>query len=142
MVGQFICVLVVVALEMIANVIVDPSVWAFALAVDASTHFGVPMLDQRAQMCFKWNLINLHLVLIHFFERHTTVNYVKLMSAILDAMYSSWRNKLISISFDGENTMTGRTGGVVKLLEDLCTNPILRIWCVPHQLDRIVKKAI
>ena len=37
--------------------------------------------------------------------------------------------------------MTGRTRGVVKLFEDQCTNPILRIWCVPHQLDLIVKKA-
>ena len=118
MVGQFVRLLVVVALEMIANVIGDPSVWAFSLAADASTNFGVPMLDQRARMCFKGKLINLHLVLILFPKRHTSVNYFKLMSAILDAMYSSWRDKLISINFDGENTMIGQTGCVVKLLED------------------------
>ena len=81
------------------------------------------------------------MVFILVFERHTIVNHVKLMSAIIDAMYSSWRDKLISISSDGENTMIGRTGGVVKLLKDQCTNPILRIWCVPHQLDLIVKKT-
>ena len=141
MVGQFVRVLVVVALEMIANVIVDPSVWAFALVADASTHFGVPMLDQRARMCFKGKLITLHLVLIPFFERHTVVNYVKLISAILHAMYSSWCDELILLNSDGENTMTGQIGGVIKLLEDQCTNPILQIWCVPHQLDLIVKKA-
>ena len=37
--------------------------------------------------------------------------------------------------------MIGRTGGVVKLLEYKCTNPILQIWCVRHQLDLIVKKT-
>ena len=63
------------------------------------------------------------------------------MSAILDAMYSSWRDKLISISSDGENTMTGQTRSVVKLLEDQCTNPILQIRWVAHQLDLIVKKT-
>ena len=99
------------------------------------------MLDQWARMCFKGNLINLHLVLIPFFKHHIAVKYVKLMSAIVDAMYSSWHDKLISINSDGENTMTGRTGGVIKFLEDQCTNPILQIWCVPHQLHLIVKKA-
>jgi hypothetical protein len=103
MVGQFGCILVVVAVIMIANVIAYPSVWAFALAADASIHFEVPMLVQRARMCFKGNLINLHLVLIHFFKTHIVVNYIKLMSAILDAMYSSWRDKLMSISFDGDD---------------------------------------
>lgn len=92
MVGQFLRVLIALALEMIANVIADPFMWAFALAADASTHFGVPMFDQRAQMCFKGNLINPHLVLVPLFECHIAVNYVKLMSAILDAMYSSWHN--------------------------------------------------
>ena len=67
MVGQFVRILVVVAFERIANVIADPAVWAFALVVDALTHFGILMLDQRAHMCFKGNLINLHLVLVSLF---------------------------------------------------------------------------
>ena len=107
MVGQFVRILVVVAFERIANVIADPAVWAFALVVDALTHFGILMLDQRAQMCFKGNLINLHLVLVSLLERHTTVNYVKLMLAILDTMYSLWHYKYISISSNGENTVIG-----------------------------------
>lgn len=51
------------------------------------------MLDQCAQMCFKGNLIIFHLVL--FFKRHIGVNHVKLMSTILDAMYSLQHNKPI-----------------------------------------------
>ena len=37
--------------------------------------------------------------------------------------------------------MTGRIGGVVTLLEKECSNPVLRIWCVAHQLDIVVKEA-
>ena len=36
MVGQFVCVLVIIAFEMIANVIAVPFVWSFALTADAS----------------------------------------------------------------------------------------------------------
>jgi len=66
---------------------------------------------------------------------------VKLIKTMLDTLCLDWRSKLISISFDGENTMTGRHGGVVTLLEKECNNPVLRIWCVPHQLDIVVKNA-
>ncbi|CAK9860022.1 unnamed protein product [Sphagnum jensenii] len=38
--------------------------------------------------------------------------------------------------------MTGRHGGVVTLLEKECNNPVFRIWCVPHQLDIIIKNAM
>jgi hypothetical protein len=37
--------------------------------------------------------------------------------------------------------MSGRTDGVVTLLQRQCTNPVLREWCVPHQLDLVVKTA-
>jgi hypothetical protein len=53
----------------------------------------------------------------------------------------NWHDKLISIASDGENTMTGRTGGVESLIERQCTSPVLHVWCVPHQLDLVVKTA-
>jgi hypothetical protein len=37
--------------------------------------------------------------------------------------------------------MTGQHTGVVTLLENECSNPVLHIWCVPHQLDIVVKNA-
>lgn len=37
--------------------------------------------------------------------------------------------------------MTGRLGGVVTLLERQCSNPVLSVWCVAHQLDIVVKEA-
>jgi hypothetical protein len=86
-------------------------------------------------------LYNLHLVLVPFFERHTAQNYVKLIKILLNIVFPSWHQKVISISSNGENTMTNRHVGVVTLLENECSNHVLHIWCVPHQLDIVVKNA-
>jgi hypothetical protein len=141
MVGQFVRVLLAVALQLLSNVLCNESMWAFSLAGDASTHQGTPWLDQRIRVCFNGVLRNLHLVLVPFFERHTAINYVTMINTVLDILCPKWKDKLISIASDGENTMTGRIGGVVTLLANQCTNPVLRVWCVPHQLDLVVKMA-
>jgi hypothetical protein len=110
----------------------DPTVWEFSLAADASTHLGVPLFDQRIHVCVKGVLYNLHLILVPFFKRHTAQNYVKLINILLNTVSLSWREKVISINSDGENTMTGRHVGVVTLLQNECLNLVLCIWCVPH----------
>ncbi|KAH9570425.1 hypothetical protein CY35_02G039600 [Sphagnum magellanicum] len=122
MVSQFVRILLVVSLHIISDVLTDPAVWAFSLAADANIHLGVPLLDQQIHVCVKGMLYNLHLVLVPFFKQHI-------------------REKVISISSDGENTMTSRHAGVVTLLENECLNHVFRIWCVPHQLDIVVKNA-
>lgn len=45
MVSQFVRVLLAVALQIISNILMDPNIWAFSLAADASTHLGVSVLD-------------------------------------------------------------------------------------------------
>jgi hypothetical protein len=97
------------------------------------------LLDQRIRACFNGVLMNLHLVLVPFFQRHTAVKYVTMIKTVMNVSCPTWNDKLISIASDGENTMTGRTGGGVILLERQCTNPVLRVWCVPHQLDLVIK---
>jgi hypothetical protein len=142
MVGQFVRVLLAVSLQIISDVLTDPVVWAFSLAADANIHLGVPLLDQRIRVCVKGVLYNLHLVLVPFFEQHTAQNYVKLIKILLNTVFPSWREKVISISSDGKNTMTGRHASVVTLLEkNECSNLVLCIWCIPHQLDIVVKNA-
>jgi hypothetical protein len=141
MVGQFVRVLLAISMQIISDVLTDLAIWVFSLAADVSTHLGVPLLDQRIRVCMKGVLYNLHLILVPFFERHTAQNYVKLIKILLNTMSPSWHEKVISISSDGENTMTGRHASVVTLLENECSNLVLRIWCVPHQLDIVVKNA-
>ena len=86
-------------------------------------------------------LYNLHLVVVPFFGRHTAAKILDLVVKILDILCVSWRDKLISVSSDGENTMTGRKGGFVTLLENKATHKILRIWCAPHQMGIVIKKV-
>jgi hypothetical protein len=49
---------------------------------------------------------------------------------------------LIGMSSDGENTMTGRHAGLDTRMVACAENPVLRIWCPPHQIDLVVKSSI
>src|SRR4051812_27491187 len=107
MVGQFVRVIVAAALQLMANVIGKPSVWAFSLAADATTHFGVSMLDQRIRVCFNGVLVILHLVLVPFHQRHTAVNYVHLITTKTRLHASFIARQTAFNRSDGENSMTG-----------------------------------
>jgi hypothetical protein len=43
------------------------------------------------------------------------------------------------MSTDGKNTMTGWHTGVVTHIVVCVEHKVLRIWCVPHQIDIVVK---
>jgi hypothetical protein len=47
--------------------------------------------------------------------------------------------KLLNISSEGGNTMTGHQSGVVTQLEREAKHKILRTWCITHQMDLVVK---
>ena len=141
MVGQFVRIIVAVDLQILSSLLSKKTTWAFSLAGDGSTHLGVSFFDIRVRICVNGVLYNLHLVAVPFFDRHTAVNIFNLIVKILNVLCAEWRDRLLSVSSDGENTMTGRHGGVVTLLEREATHPVLRIWCVPHQMDLIVKSA-
>ena len=70
------------------------------------------------------------------------VNISDLLTTLLDNLSHGCRQKLVSFSSDGENTMTGRIGGVITLLENQATNKILRVWCIPHQMDLVKRPSI
>lgn len=137
--GQCVRVLVASNLQLISDLMGDDSVWAFSFAGDGSTHRGQSFFDIRVRFCCKGYLENLHLVAIPMFDRHTAENIYNMVAQLLDALYPSWPSKLISVSSDGENTMTGRHAGFVTRLCNRAEYPLLRIWCPPHQIDLVVK---
>jgi hypothetical protein len=142
LVGKYVRVLVAANLQLISDLLLHPSIWAFSLAGDGSTHRGDSFFDMRIRVCAKGKLTNLHLVAIPMFERHTAENTFKLIEKFLDALaITAWRAKLLSVATDGENTMTGRHNGVVTRLSRASEHPVLRIWCAPHQLDIVIKGA-
>jgi hypothetical protein len=73
------------------------------------------------------------------FKRHSTVNIFNLIAKFMDALDIKWRDKLISVSTNGENTMTSHHAGVVTRLVNCADKDMLRIWCAPHQIDIMVK---
>ncbi|CAM6017990.1 unnamed protein product [Sphagnum balticum] len=65
-----------------------------------------------------------------------------MISKFVDALYSKWHAKLIDMSTNDENTMTGWHTGVMTRIVACAKHKVLRIWCVPHQIDIVVKASI
>ncbi|PTQ32361.1 hypothetical protein MARPO_0099s0002, partial [Marchantia polymorpha] len=100
-VSQFVRILVAVDLQFLSKILSRSDVWAFLIACDGSSHFGISYIDIRIRLSVEGVIYNFHLV--------------------LDVLYSQWREKLLSVSSDGENTMTGRHGGLIDLVIKGCT---------------------
>ena len=137
MVGQFVRSIVAFNLQRISVLMGDHSVWAFSFAGDGSTYHDQSFFDMRVRF-----LANIHLVAILMFHRHTALIIFDMIVKFLDALYAPWRFKLINVSSDGENTMTGRHSGLVTRLRSDAEHDVLRIWCpAPHKIDLVVKRA-
>ncbi len=70
-------------------------------------------LDIRIRVCPNGSLENLDLIVVPFYDCHTTKNIVAMIYRILDALYARWRYKIIAFNTNGKNTMTRRHAGVV-----------------------------
>ncbi len=111
-------------------------------ASDGSTQYESSYFNIRIRVGVNGVLHNLHLMIVSFYGRHTAVNILALIVKILDVLFLMWRNKLISVSNNGKNTMISRHGGLVTLLEKEATNNIMCMWCAPHQMDIVIKKVM
>lgn len=140
-VGQYFQIQVTVLLQQINYIIADDSFWALSLADDGSTHRGPSFFDLRARVCYDGVLENLNLVAIPMIDRHTAENIFNQVLKFLDALDDTWRDKLICMSSDGDNTRTGRHSGLVARVVTCADNNVLRIWCPPHQMDLVVKSS-
>ena len=141
MVGQFVRSMVASKHQRISVLMGDHSVWAFSFAGNGSTHRGQSFFEMRVRFCHRGVLANIHLVAIPMFDRHTALIIFDMIVKFLDALYAPWRSKLISVSSDGENTMTCRHSGLVACLCSTAEHDVPRIWCPPHQFDLVAKCA-
>ena len=122
-------------LQKLSDILRRDSTWAFALANDASTHYGKSYFDNRVRFHLDGIIHNYHVLAIPIFDRHTGENMFNLISRLLDIICPDWRTKLIAVGSDGANSMTGRLQGVVTRLEEAAMFKIYRTWCGLHQLD-------
>jgi hypothetical protein len=135
MVGQLIRVLVAISLQKLTRIHTLDDVWAFSLAFDGSTRRGSSFFDVRTRFCWRGFLYNLHLIALPIFERHTSNNITNLLIQLWDSLFPSWRDRVIGLSSDDENTMTGCILGIVKQIVSQATNRVVRVWYIPHQID-------
>jgi len=141
-VGQYDRNLVATNLNKIVDLLLHPSVWAFSVAKDGSTHRSNLFFVIR--ICINGVLSNLHLVAIQMFEQHTAKNIFNLIARFLDALRSAttiWHAKFMSMSIEGENKMIGCHHGVVTHLKQAVKFLVLSIWCVPHQIHIVIKNV-
>jgi hypothetical protein len=75
------------------------------LAGGNSTHYGQFFFDLCLRTYYYGDLMNIHLVAVPMFERHTAENMFNTVIKFLDALYGRWRDKLIRMSSDRKNTM-------------------------------------
>jgi hypothetical protein len=140
-VGKMVRFNVAANLQVLSDVLNDDEVWAFSLAGDTTIHQGVSFFDVRIRVCVRGVLHNVHLVCLPFYDRHTAKNMCLMVCKLLDNLCVSWRSKLVSVSTDGENMMTGWIGGFVTLMAKEAVYEVLRVWCPPHQMDLVIQDA-
>ena len=133
---RFVCAY---ALQILSDVL--GSRWAFAIALDGSTHQGLSYLDVRVRFEYIGILFNFHLMAIPLFERHTGENMFSVLTRFLDAVVGEWKRRCIAVSTDGARSMTGRLQGLVTRIADVCGSGLLRIWCGLHQLDLVMQRV-
>jgi hypothetical protein len=140
-VGKMVRVNVAVNLQVLSDVLNDDEVCSFSLAGVTTTHQGVSFFDVRIRVCVRGVLHNVYLVYVPFYDRHTTKNMCLMVCKLLDNLCVSWRSKLMSVSTDGDNTMTGWIGGFITLIAKEAVYEVLRVWFPPHQMDLVIQDA-
>jgi hypothetical protein len=139
-VSQFIRVIVAVNLQKLFEVV--KSAWAFSIGLDSGNSAGMNYLDTRIRFYRGGCLYNLHFLALPLHDRKTADYLFRTLSKALDIVIPDWRTKLMGISSDGENTMTGRINGVVTKIQAASDGKdIWRVWCALHQIDLVVQDA-
>jgi hypothetical protein len=142
LVGQYVRVLVSVALTKIGVLLSSDDVWAFSIAFDGSTHCGTAFFDVRIRISVKGILYNFHMIVMPHFGRHTADLQVKMLVMLLGALCVSWADKLIGVASDGERMNMGHITGIQKQLVDLATHDVTQVNCVNHQADLVVQATV
>lgn len=109
--------------------------WAISIALDMETHMAIGFCDIRIRICHKFTVNGFRLPSILVHERHTGENVFNIFARALDALYATWRTKIIGAVMDGEKMMTGRREGVVSRIQNVAKLGFTKVWSGGHQLD-------
>lgn len=85
------------------------------------------------------DILDVHLLAIPLFERHTGKVIADTTIKALGAL-TFCPQKLLACTMDGTIANTGVRNGAVSLIEDFAMPGVIRVWCVPHQLNVMLQK--
>ncbi|KAJ2258337.1 hypothetical protein GGI13_000635 [Coemansia sp. RSA 455] len=142
-VTKYVRTTVAVVMEVIWSLLANPSVWAFSLAFDSTTHDGHSYFDVRIRLQIAGRLLNIRVAALPVYGSHKANDFMPILTSLLGALCPDWKEKLIGISTDGKRSMVGHKGGIVTQLIRLAAPQIVyRVWCLIHQLDIFAKRAL
>jgi hypothetical protein len=104
-------------LRRLAGIIRSHNCWAFSIAFDGATTQGKSSIDVISRINVHFEVENVHLLAIPMYESHTGLAMANPVSNLLNAMCPvAWECKLVGISTDGADNMTGRVSGAMSRL--------------------------
>eukprot|EP00918_Siedleckia_nematoides_P095779 GHVU01210151.1.p1 GENE.GHVU01210151.1~~GHVU01210151.1.p1 ORF type:complete len:351 (-),score=40.58 GHVU01210151.1:1345-2397(-) len=122
---------------------------AVGIALDLSTLecIETTVISVIIRCAFREQMRSFHVATVPMFERTTAKEVFETFLPLLDVLESSWDRKLVSVTTDGENKMTGIHDGVASWFEQEmrkrgAEDELIRVWCACHQLDLALRKAI
>jgi hypothetical protein len=73
---------------------------------------------ESLRLC-SWKIINAHAIALPVSHKHTGEFMFKELSRLLDALCEKWREKVLSISTDGDQSIVGSVRGVATRMENV-----------------------
>ena len=125
------------SLELISNLLMK--CWTFSLAMDMSTHMSTSYLDIQIWFFYSGTIQNFHLVAVSLFTCYTGEQIYLHAKKILDILCPEWQSIMLSITTDGENSMTGHIQWVATRFEQAALPGFFRIWCGLYQLHLVLQ---
>ena len=116
-----------------------PSVWDFLIALNISTHQIDSYLYIRINICWQRDILNLHLVSITLFDRHTGENMLNVSAIFFYCICLEWQNIIVGIATDGTRSMTGCIQGLTTRCEKGLLPGLMWFWCGVHHPDLLLR---
>jgi hypothetical protein len=109
------------------------ALWAFSVALDTRTVGGTRFMNVRIRVCLAGKIINAHALALHLIDKHTGEVMFNELSRLLEALCENWREKVFSVSTDGDRSAVGSERGVAKRMENVEKHGLLCVRCALHQ---------
>jgi hypothetical protein len=108
--------------------------WGYSAAFYCATYHSTTYMDIRVRLFRNDAIVNLHLLALPMFERHSGEYIFDLFNRLLSVLDPNWRQKIVGVTTDGAANMTGSDSGAVSRIERETFQGFYRAWCGLHQL--------